>query len=85
VAGFIASASAQTWPSKSIHAVIPFGPGSAVTRRGTFVSVAAIIFFSIFSRIRFCEPPFCKPIGQREWTPALAGCFAKTQDEFRET
>jgi tripartite-type tricarboxylate transporter receptor subunit TctC len=30
VAGFIASASAQTWPSKSIHAVIPFGPGSAV-------------------------------------------------------
>ena len=30
VAGFIASASAQTWPSKPIHAVIPFGPGSAV-------------------------------------------------------
>jgi tripartite-type tricarboxylate transporter receptor subunit TctC len=27
---WIASASAQTWPSKPIHAIIPFGPGSAV-------------------------------------------------------
>ena len=30
VAAFIASASAETWPSKPIHAIIPFGPGSAV-------------------------------------------------------
>jgi tripartite-type tricarboxylate transporter receptor subunit TctC len=30
VARFAVSASAETWPSKPIHAIIPFGPGSAV-------------------------------------------------------
>jgi tripartite-type tricarboxylate transporter receptor subunit TctC len=30
VASFAVSASAETWPSKPIHAIIPFGPGSAV-------------------------------------------------------
>ena len=30
VAGHAASAFAETWPSKPIHAIIPFGPGSAV-------------------------------------------------------
>jgi tripartite-type tricarboxylate transporter receptor subunit TctC len=30
VAGIAAGASAETWPSKPIHAIIPFGPGSAV-------------------------------------------------------
>jgi tripartite-type tricarboxylate transporter receptor subunit TctC len=29
MAGLIATASADTWPSKPIHAIIPFGPGSA--------------------------------------------------------
>ena len=29
-AGLAASASAETWPSRPIHAIIPFGPGSAV-------------------------------------------------------
>lgn len=30
IACFAASASAETWPSRPIHAIIPFGPGSAV-------------------------------------------------------
>ena len=30
IASIAASASAETWPSKPIHAIIPFGPGSAV-------------------------------------------------------
>jgi tripartite-type tricarboxylate transporter receptor subunit TctC len=30
IAGLAATASAETWPSKPIHAIIPFGPGSAV-------------------------------------------------------
>ncbi len=30
LAGLAASASAETWPSRPIHAIIPFGPGSAV-------------------------------------------------------
>ena len=30
LAGLTASAAAETWPAKPIHAIIPFGPGSAV-------------------------------------------------------